>query len=65
MMTLFYQTVSSSGEVNAQLKEVVSYPSDHYEFVNFDIYPNPSATKYLIKASHKPDKKTPYKTDLI
>lgn len=65
MMTLFYQTVSSSGEVNAQLKEVVSYPSDHYEFVNFDIYPNPSSTKYLIKASHKPDKKTPYKTDLI
>ncbi len=65
MMTLFYQTVSSSGVVSDNLKELVSIPSDHYEFVNFDIYPNPSNTKFLIKASHKPDKKSTYVTDFI
>lgn len=64
-MTLFYQTVSSSGEVNSQLKEVVSYTSDHYEFVNFDIIPNKAKTKFLIKGSHKTDKKDAYKTDFI
>jgi hypothetical protein len=64
-MTLFYQTVSSDGNVNAQLKEVVSYSSDHYEFVNFDIIPNPSKTKFLIRGSHKTDKKDKYKTDFI
>lgn len=64
-MTLFYQTVSSTGDVNSTLKEVVSYTSDHYEFVSFDIIPNKSDTKFLIKASHKADKKDAYKTDLI
>lgn len=64
-MTLFYQTVSSDGTVSPNLKEVVSFNSDHYEFVNFDIYSNPSKTKFLIKASHKADKKDQYKTDLI
>ncbi len=64
-MTLFYQTVTSAGVVNNQLKEVVSYTSDHYEFVSFDIIANPAKTKFLIKASHKADKKDNYKTDLI
>lgn len=64
-MSLFYQTVSSNGEVSENLKEVISINSDHYEFVNFDIYPNPSNTKFLIKASHKPDKASAYKTDFI
>jgi hypothetical protein len=64
-MSLFYQTVSSNGEVSENLKEVISINSDHYEFVNFDIYPNPSNTKFLIKASHKPDKYSAYQTDFI
>lgn len=64
-MTLFFQTISSQGVVSEILKEIVSINSDHYEFVNFDIYPNPSNTKFLIKASHKPDKKSAYQTDFI
>ena len=64
-MTLFYQTVSSAGVVSPQLKEVTSYSSDHYEFVNFDIIQNSAKSKFLIKASHKANKKDQYKTDLI
>lgn len=64
-MTLFYQTITSEGTVDEQLKEIVSINSDHYEFVNFDIFPNPSQTKFLIKASHKPNKESFYQTDFI
>lgn len=64
-MTLFFQTVSSSGVVSNQLKEITTISSDHYEFVDFDIFPNPSATKFLIKASHKANKDDDYKTDFI
>lgn len=64
-MTLFFQTVSSSGEVSKDLKEVIAVPSDHYEFVDFEIFPNPSKTKLLVKAAHKADKKDNYKADLI
>lgn len=64
-MTLFFQTVSSSGEVSKDLKEVIAVSSDHYEFVDFEIFPNPSKTKLLVKAAHKADKKDSYKADLI
>lgn len=64
-MTLFFQTVSSSGKIAADLKEVITVSSDHYEFVDFDIFPNPSQTKFVVKASHKPDKKGTYTTDFI
>ena len=64
-MTLFYQTVSEAGVVSLELKEVVNYSSDNYEFVNFDIVQNPGKTKFLIKASYKVDEKDKYKTDLI
>ncbi len=64
-MTLFYQTVSSTGVVSNDLKEIVVISSDHYEFVDFDIIPNASQTKFVIKASHKADKKDAYKTDFI
>lgn len=64
-MTLFFQTVSSAGVVSNQLKEITTISSDHYEFVDFDIFPNPSATKFLIKASHKANKDDDYKTDFI
>lgn len=64
-MTLFFQTVSSAGVVSTDLKEITAITSDHYEFVDFDIYPNASATKFIIKASFKADKKDSYKTDFI
>jgi len=64
-MTLFFQTVSSAGVVSDQLKEILTVSSDHYEFVDFDIYPNPTHTKFAIKASHKANKADTYKTDLI
>ncbi|MBS1635964.1 MAG: hypothetical protein JST26_08565 [Bacteroidetes bacterium] len=64
-MTLFFQTVSSAGVVSPQLKEIVTINSDHYEFVDFDIFPNPSQTKFVIKASHKANKTDEYKTDFI
>lgn len=64
-MSLFFQTVSSSGEILKDLKEVISVTSDHYEFIDFDIYPNPSKTRFIIKATHKENKNDTYKTDLI
>ena len=64
-MTLFFQTVSSTGAVSNDLKEITVVTSDHYEFVDFDIYPNPSQTKFIIKSSHKADKKSEYTTDFI
>lgn len=64
-MSLFYQTLSSSGDLSDNLKEVVKINSDRAGYVNFDIFPNSSKTKLLIKASYKPDKKSMYKTDLI
>lgn len=64
-MTLFFQTVSSAGVVSDQLKEIVTINSDHYEFVDFDVFPNPSQTKFIIKASHKANKTDAYKTDFI
>lgn len=64
-MTLFFQTVSSAGVVSTQLKEVIAVTSDHYEFVDFDIYPNKAQTKFVIKASHKANKTDAYKTDII
>lgn len=64
-MTLFFQTVSSSGVISNELKEVTTVSSDHYEFVDFDIYPNPAQTKFIIKSSHKANKQDTYKTDFI
>jgi hypothetical protein len=64
-MSLFFQTVSASGVINKDLKEVITISSDHYEFVDFDIIPNPGKTKFLIKATHKANKQDTYKTDLI
>jgi hypothetical protein len=64
-MSLYYQTVSSSGVVSNKKNELVFVTSDHYEFVDFEIYPNPSKTKFLIKAFHKADKEDSYKTDFL
>ncbi|HXU27759.1 MAG TPA: hypothetical protein VN698_11060 [Bacteroidia bacterium] len=64
-MTLFFQVVGSDGKVDPQLKEIITIGSDHFEFVDFDIYPNPSQTKFLIKAAHKANKEDTYKTELI
>lgn len=64
-MTLFYQIISSTGNVDQQVRELVTVSSDHYEFVDFDVYGNPSQTKFLIKVAHKASKEDTYKTDLI
>jgi len=64
-MTLFFQTVSSAGVVSNDLKELTVVNSDHYEFVDFDIFPNPTQTKFVIKSSHKANKTDTYKTDFI
>ena len=64
-MTLYYQTVSASGKVAAKLVPVTTVSSDHYEFVDFDIYLTPDKTRFLVKACHKPDKNAEYKSDFI
>lgn len=64
-MTLFFQTVTNAGVVSNDLKEITVVNSDHYEFVDFDIYPNPAQTKFIIKSSHKANKQDSYKTDFI
>lgn len=64
-MTLFYRTVSSKGMVSPKFQEFLNVKSDHYEFVDFEIYPNPSKTKFLVKACHKANKEDSYKTDFV
>lgn len=64
-MTLYYQSVSASGDISQKKNELVIVNSDHYEFVDFDIYPNPSKTKFLVKISHKENKEDSYKTDFL
>lgn len=64
-MTLYYQTVSSTGIVSNELKEITAVISDHYEFIDFEIFTNPSQAKFVIKSSHKANKTDTYKTDFI
>lgn len=64
-MTLFFQTVGADGKTDPALKEITVVTTDHFEFVDFDIYPNPSQTKFLIKACYKANKEDSYKTDMI
>jgi hypothetical protein len=64
-MTLSYQSVSSTGQVIDKLTPITTVSADHYEFVDFDIFQNPSKTKFLIKASHKANKEADYTTDFI
>ena len=39
-MSLFFQTISSSGQVAKDLKEIITVTADHYEFIDFEIFPN-------------------------
>jgi hypothetical protein len=64
-MSLYYQSVSSTGQVIDKLMPVTTVNADHYEFVDFDVYQNPSRTKFLVKASHKASKDADYTTDFI
>ncbi|MDI1356480.1 MAG: hypothetical protein PSX36_16300 [bacterium] len=64
-MALFFQTVSSTGQANKELKEVITVSADHYEFVDFEIFPNASKTKFVVKAAHKANKEDQYKTEFI
>lgn len=64
-MSLYYQTVSASGAVSTKKNQLIDVVADHYEFVDFEIYPNPSKTKFLIKVFHKDNKEDSYKTDFL
>jgi hypothetical protein len=62
-MTMYYQTVSSTGKVSTKLVPIVEINTDHYEYVDFDVYLTPDNTKFLVKSSHKPNKDAEYKSD--
>ncbi|HMC85492.1 MAG TPA: hypothetical protein VKI61_08195 [Chitinophagaceae bacterium] len=64
-MTLYYQSVSSTGQVSEKLTPVFTVNADHYEFVDFDVYQNPAKTKFIVKASHKATKDADYTTDFV
>lgn len=64
-MTMFYQTVSSTGKVSTKLIPIIEITTDHFEYVDFDIYQTPDNAKFLIKACHKPDKSSEYKSDFM
>jgi len=64
-LTLYYQQVSASGQVTDKLMPVTSVNTDHYEFADFDIFQNPSKTKFLVKSSHKASKEADYSTEFI
>jgi hypothetical protein len=58
-----YQTVSSAGKVSTKLVPIIEISTDHFEYVDFDVYQTPDNAKFLIKACHKPDKSAEYKSD--
>lgn len=62
-MTLTYQVINGNGTVGKTATKILDITSDHFEFVDYDIYPNPSKTKFIVKASHKPKKEAEYTTD--
>jgi hypothetical protein len=64
-MTLFYQTISATGKVADKLIPIVEVSSDHFEYVDFDIYLSPDKSKFLVKSCHKPDKSSEYTSDFI
>ena len=64
-MRLFYRTVSADGRASGKAEEILNVVTDHYEFIDFDIYQNPSKTKFLVKASYKESKEDKYKTNFI
>lgn len=64
-MSLYYRSVSSSGSISPKLEELLFVNTDHYEFIDFDIYQNPSKTKYLLKVSYKENKEDHFKTKFI
>ncbi len=64
-MTLYYRTVSSKGAVSPKFVEMLNVKTDHYEFVDFDIYVSPNKSKFLVKACYKSSKDEDYKTDFI
>ncbi|MCE3280444.1 MAG: hypothetical protein K0S44_2635 [Bacteroidetes bacterium] len=64
-MSLFFETVSSTGAVSNNKTEIVNVNTDHYEFVDFEIYPNPAKSKFLVKVFHKANKEDSYKTDFM
>ena len=61
-MSLNYRTVSSAGVVSPKMQELLSVKTDHYEFIDFDIFTSPSAKKFLVKTSFKASNKDAYKT---
>ncbi|MBK8806003.1 MAG: hypothetical protein IPO21_04880 [Bacteroidales bacterium] len=65
LMHLYYQKVSSEGVVSTELKELISIPSEKYEFIDIEVFDNPSKSKILVKACHKPTKEAQYKTEFI
>jgi hypothetical protein len=64
-MRLLYQTVSAAGQVSDQPLLITEINTDNFEFADFDIYQNPSKTKFLIKSSHKAGRDAAYSTDFI
>jgi hypothetical protein len=64
-MNLYYQTISSKGQASAKATLITSVVTDHYEFIDLDIYLNPSNTKFMVKSSHKARKDAEYTTDFI
>ena len=65
LMTLYYKTVSTSGDVSSSGTELLSKKTDHYEFIDFSITENQSKSKIAVKTSYKPNKESQYKTDFI
>jgi hypothetical protein len=62
-MTLSYQTVASSGEVSNGLTTLITVATDHYQFIDFDVYQNPMRTHFLVKSCYKSYKQDQWQTD--
>ena len=64
-MSLYIRSVSADGTVSIKPEEILNINTDRSEFVDFDIYQNPSRTKFLVKVSYKVSRETQYKTNFI
>jgi hypothetical protein len=63
---LYYQKVSSKGEVTSTIKDITYANMDNGKFVDFGVRLSPDKNKILVKSTYLADKKTKtYKTDFV
>ncbi len=64
-MELYCKTISEEGTITSSKVEIPTNISDHYEYINYEIYYTPNKEHFLIKVVHRPNAQTKFQTDLF